>query len=105
MRLILLLLLLFSRDGLSKVVFERLPEGRLQPQASVDAQGTLHLVYMNGKPDASDIWYVHRGPGEVKFSQPLRVNSKPGNAIAMGTIRGARMAVGRTGRVYVVWNG
>ena len=33
------------------------------------------------------------------------MNSQPGSAIAIGNIRGARLAVGRSGRVYVVWNG
>ncbi|MFO1452701.1 MAG: hypothetical protein U1F61_31330 [Opitutaceae bacterium] len=33
------------------------------------------------------------------------MNRHPGSAIAVGTIRGAQLAVGRNGRVHVVWNG
>jgi hypothetical protein len=33
------------------------------------------------------------------------VNSQEGSAIATGTIRGGQLAVGRDGRVHVVWNG
>jgi hypothetical protein len=36
---------------------------------------------------------------------PVRVNSQDGSAIALGTIRGAQMSVGRAGRVHVAWNG
>ena len=36
---------------------------------------------------------------------PIRVNSEPGCAIAMGTVRGARVALGRGGMVHVAWNG
>jgi len=35
----------------------------------------------------------------------LRVNSQPSSAVAMGTIRGAHLAIGRKGRVHVAWNG
>jgi hypothetical protein len=33
------------------------------------------------------------------------VNGQPGSAIALGTIRGAQLALGRNGRVHVCWNG
>jgi hypothetical protein len=35
----------------------------------------------------------------------LPVNHTPGSAMAVGNIRGAQLAVGRQGRVYVAWNG
>src|SRR5262249_27151182 len=35
----------------------------------------------------------------------IRVNSQPGSAVATGTIRGAQLAIGRSGRVHVAWNG
>lgn len=44
-----------------------------------------------------------RSGGE--FSKPLKVNSIPGSAVAVGTIRGPHIALGKYGRVHVVWNG
>jgi hypothetical protein len=35
----------------------------------------------------------------------VKVNSGPGSAIAMGTVRGAHLAVGKGGRVHVAWMG
>ncbi|MGH6961559.1 MAG: sialidase family protein [Dongiaceae bacterium] len=81
------------------------PEGGLQPQALVDGQGTLHLVFLKGDPKACDVNYTRRAAGRTNFSAPLRVNSEPGSAIAVGTIRGAQFALGRNGRVHVAWNG
>src|SRR5439155_26006105 len=39
------------------------------------------------------------------FSDPVRVNSQEGSAIATGMIRGGQLAIGPDGRVHVVWNG
>jgi hypothetical protein len=89
----------------AKVELLRTPEGGIQPQAMVDAKGLLHLVYYKGDAKAGDIFYVRRDPGAATFSQPMRVNANPGAAIAIGTIRGAQMALGKNHRVHVVWNG
>lgn len=83
----------------------RVPGGGIQPQAAVDANGTLHLVYYSGPPANGDIFYVRSADRGVTFSTPLRVNSQPGSAIAMGTIRGAQLALGANGRAHVAWNG
>ncbi len=83
----------------------RTPNGGIQPQALVDIQGTVHLVYFHGDAKAGDIFYVRKGAASKDFSQPLRVNSEPGSATAIGTIRGAQFALGRNGRVHVAWNG
>lgn len=40
-----------------------------------------------------------------RFSDPIRVNSVSGTAVAIGNIRGARVAVDRRGRAHVAWNG
>lgn len=90
------------------VVTLRTPESGIQPQAAVDAQGMLHLVYYKGDPRRGDLYYVRAplGRGEPPaFSDPIRVNHVPGSALAIGTIRGAQLALGRGGRVHVVWNG
>lgn len=85
--------------------FLRVPENGVQPQAAMDEAGTLHLVYLRGDPQASDIYYVRRAAGETNFSKPLRVNSQPGSAVAMGAVRGAQLSLGRNGIVHVIWNG
>lgn len=71
----------------------------------MDAQGVLHLIYFKGDPAGGDIFYVRQQPGGGDFSKPIRVNSQPGSAVALGTIRGAQMALGRRGRVHIAWNG
>lgn len=83
----------------------RVPEGGLQPQAQVDTEGTLHLVYLKGAPEACDVFYCRRPMEQTRFSLPVRVNSLPNSAIAIGTVRGAQMVLGRNGRVHVAWNG
>jgi hypothetical protein len=81
------------------------PEGGIQPRIALDGRGTLHLIYYKGDASAGDIWYVRRKAGESDFSAPIRVNSVLGSAVALGTIRGAQIALGRSGRVHVAWNG
>jgi hypothetical protein len=83
----------------------RTPDGGIQPQAAVDDSGVVHLIYYQGDPGGGDVFYVRRAPSDSAFSKPLQVNSQKGSAMAMGTIRGAQLAVGRKGRVHVVWNG
>ena len=83
----------------------RVPEGGLQPQVAVDARGTVHLVYLEGDPAACDVFYSRLERDGAAFETPIRVNSQPGSAIAVGAVRGAQLALGRNGRVYVVWNG
>jgi hypothetical protein len=88
-----------------KVKLLRVPNGGIQPQAAMDERGVLHLVYFTGEPQGGDIFYVRRDAGKAEFTSPIRVNSAPGSAVAVGTIRGAQLAVGKNGRVHVAWNG
>lgn len=81
----------------------RIPDGGIQPQAVVDKSGRIHLVYFKGLPRAGDLFYVTRDAKASEFSTPLRVNSTS-NAIAVGTIRGAQIALGKNGRLHVAWN-
>ena len=87
------------------VTLVKTPDGGIQPQAALDSNGTLHLIYFKGKPMAGDVFYVRQKSGEDTFSAPLRVNSQTGSAIGMGTIRGAQLALGKGNRVHVAWNG
>ena len=87
------------------VVVERLPAGAVQPQVVTDAvAGVVHVVYFAGMPEAGDVLYIRRSR-DGRYSDPVRVNSQPGSAVAVGTIRGPQLALGRNGRVHVIWNG
>jgi hypothetical protein len=88
-----------------KVSLVKAPDGGIQPQAALDEQGALHLIYFTGDPAGGDIFYVRQGPGKEGFSKPIRVNSQPGSAVATGTVRGAHLAIGKNGRVHVSWMG
>lgn len=105
MRPLLAVFALCSLASAGQVMLTRTPAGGLQPQAAVDAQGVLHLIYLHGDPGAADIYYVRKAPGAQDYTAPLRVNSQPGSATAQGTVRGAHLAVGKDGRVHVAWNG
>ena len=86
------------------VTLAKTPGRGIQPQA-VDAKGRLHLLYFVGEPKGGNLMYVRREAGAAAFSTPLRVNTQEGSAIALGTIRGGHLAVGKNGRVHVAWNG
>ncbi len=86
------------------VAVRRLPEGAIQPQVAVDGKGVVHLVYYKGDPAGGDVYYARSTDGAV-FKEVARVNSQPGSAIAVGSIRGAQVALGKNGRVHVAWNG
>jgi hypothetical protein len=83
----------------------RVPDKGIQPQVAVDGKGAVHLIYFRGDPGSGDIFYVRSEDAGDKFSRPIRVNSGPGSAIAVGNIRGAQLAVGKNGRVHVAWMG
>ena len=84
----------------------RVPNGGIQPQAVSDAKGTLYLIYFKGEDAGKgDLFYVRRMPGEERFSEPIRINSRPNSACAIGSVRGGQIALGKGGRVHVVWNG
>jgi hypothetical protein len=99
------LLITTALGGGPEVKLLRVPDGGVQPQALVDATGTLHMVYLKGDSKACDVFYCSRLVGTADFTSPLRVNSVPGSAIAIGTVRGAQLALGRNGRIHVAWNG
>ena len=83
----------------------RVPDRGIQPQAAVDTEGTLHLIYLGDEPGSANVYYVRKPADAEKFSKPMRVNSQPGSAIAIGSIRGAQLALGKANRVHVAWNG
>jgi hypothetical protein len=89
----------------TKVTLLKVPNGGLQPQAALDSKGTLHLIYFKGEAGAGDLFYVRRPVGKDRFSAPLRVNSLRASAVAIGSVRGGQIALGKKGRVHVAWNG
>jgi hypothetical protein len=86
----------------------RVPNNGVQPQVALDRDGTLHLIYVTGNAQTSDINYL-RTPtaGVVSFADhaPVRVNTRVGSALAIGTIRGPHLSLGRNGIVHVAWMG
>lgn len=101
----LLALLVPTLLAAAELRLERVPENGLQPDALTDGSGRVHLIYLTGDPKASDIHYVTRPSPSEPWSRPIRVNSQPGSAVAIGTVRGARLALASSNRVSVVWNG
>jgi hypothetical protein len=87
------------------VTVVKTPGKGLQPQALVDANGIVHLLYFQGEPRGGNLFYARRQAGAAEFGRPMRVNSQDGSAIAVGTIRGGHLALGKNGRVHVAWNG
>jgi hypothetical protein len=80
----------------------RLPAGALQPQTAAGAGGTAHVLYFAGPPEAGDLWYTTLPLGS---REPVRVNQVDGSAVALGSVRGGRLALGKNDRAHVVWNG
>lgn len=87
-----------------KIQEQAVPENGVQPQVIATREGTVHLVYLRGDARSCDVRYTRR-QGAAAWSPPVTVNSRPGTAIAAGTIRGAQMALGKDGSVQVLWNG
>src|SRR5438045_1070573 len=94
-----------AAEGSGRVTVIATPDGGIQPQAVVDAEGAIHLLYFKGDPAGGDLFHARIGPGRDDVSAPIRVNSQPGSAVALGTIRGGQLALGRGGLVHVAWNG
>jgi hypothetical protein len=91
--------------GSGRVTLLRTPHSGIQPQAVAGTDGSIHLVFFHGEPAAGDVSYARLEPRAQRFTAPVRVNSQPGSAVAIGTIRGAQLALGRGDRVHVAWNG
>lgn len=83
----------------------RIPDGGVQPQTVVTPEGTVHLMFLRGQEGTSDVWYARRPRDATSFTPPQQVNSQPGSAVAVGTIRGAQFALDTSGNAFVVWNG
>ena len=105
MRVLLALILLLSLNLLADVGSIRVPDGGISPQSVTDSNGITHVIYYKGNPQNGDIFYSTIKKGSTDFGPSVRVNSEPGSAVAMGTIRAARLALGKGNTIHVVWNG
>lgn len=79
-------------------------DGLLQPQVTVGTDGSVHVVGVTAEEGGSDVVYLRRGP-DGGFSAPRIVNDQPKSATCVGTIRGARLALGQNGVPHIAWNG
>ena len=100
-----ILLACLSLSQAADVQVLRVPGGGIQPQVQTDARGRLHMIYFSGDPSRGDVYYVRSDDGGVTFTSALRVNSQPQSVIAIGTVRGPHLAVGKNDRVHVSWMG
>jgi len=87
------------------VTAARTPDAGLQSEVAVDDKNVVHLIYLKGDPSASDVSYVRSTDGGASWSEPVRINSQAGSALAVGTVRGAHLALGAHGLVHVAWTG
>ena len=88
----------------TKVKLVKAPDNGIQPNVIVDAAGVAHLIYYKGDASSGNIFYRKKESGGG-FSTPIPINTIPGSAVSMGTIRGAKFALDNDSRVHVVWNG
>lgn len=93
------------RAGAEQVTFLKMPDHGVQPQTLTDSKGTLHVIFLAGAAAESDVFHSTLDAASKTFSKPQRVNHSPGNAMAIGSIRGAQVAIGRGDRLHIVWNG
>jgi hypothetical protein len=75
------------------------PNGGEAPDAAIDAQGRIHLVYVK----AEDAYYVVSTDKGKTLSRPLRINSEPATVHPAEIFRGPVVAIGKDDQVHVVW--
>ena len=88
---------------LEAVATARVPDGGRMPRAVVDAEGTVHLVYVAGEASTANLFHVTRRPGVTAWSEPRRVNRRDDSVSGVAPIDGAQLALGPDNRVHVVW--
>ena len=88
-----------AADAAERVRVMQTPGNGQVPDAEVDGKGTVHVAYVAGQ----DAYYVKSADKGKTFSEPLRINSEPGTVHPPNMFRGPDIALGKGGRVHVVW--
>lgn len=84
----------------------RLPSTVMQPVAALDPEsGAVQMAWLRGDPAHCNAYLQTWPGGRPGVDAPIRINDQEGAAIAIGTVRGVQVCVGRRGRVHAVWNG
>jgi hypothetical protein len=83
----------------------KLPAGAIQPEVQLSARGEIELLWFQGDPAAGDLFVASSRDGGATLEATRRVNGERSRALALGTVRGARLAVGRDDSLQVVWMG
>ncbi len=81
----------------------RCPGGGRLPDAALDRDGALHLVYFAGAKAAGDLFYVHSEDEGATFSEPVRINEEPGTVRGTGALTGGSIDVDGRRQAHVVW--
>jgi hypothetical protein len=83
----------------------KLPAGALQPEAQLTSRGEIELLWFSGDPAGGDLFVASSRDGGATLEGTRRANGEKSRAIALGTVRGARLAVGRDDSLHVAWMG
>jgi hypothetical protein len=75
------------------------PNNGAVPDAEIDKVGAVHVAFVAGQ----DAFYVKSSDSGKTFSPPLRINSEPGSVHPPNMFRGPDIALGKDGRVHVIW--
>ncbi|MDA0767297.1 MAG: hypothetical protein O3A92_10800 [Verrucomicrobia bacterium] len=103
--LLLSLLAALSAAAAPAIFLQPCPEGGHLPDALTTPDGTVHLVFHRSKPGSSDLFHATWNPATKAFSDPVRINSTPGSAVATGAVRGAHLALAKDNSLHVAWMG
>ena len=80
-----------------------MPEDGRMPRAVVDAEGAVHLLYVQDGTNRANLFHARREPGAQGWSEPQQVNSQQLSVSGVGPIDGAQLALGSDNRLHVVW--
>ena len=105
----LVLLVLIRAMGVSQaeVIIQATPDNGVQPRITVDADGTVHLLYFKKRLRApaareGNLYYRQYLPEQHRFGIPVKVSSQAYDLQTFSIAR-ASMAVDGEGRVHVIW--
>jgi hypothetical protein len=88
-----------SGFGSERVRVASVPNNGQVPDAEIDRNGTIHVAFVAGQ----DAFYVSSTDEGKSFSTPIRINSEPGSVHPPNMYRGPDVALGKDGRVHVIW--